>query len=114
VASGRLVTGATASASTREGTSGQPIGHADRTWAFSDAAVLCLRHHPAGQTSRARLTHTPGQGNALTGLAHPWARAVDDLWTRDPAVALEQWLQASWRGAGAPDAARAAQRICLP
>jgi len=114
VASGRLVTGATASAGPREGTSGPTIGQADRTWAFSDAAVLCLRHPPAGQTSRARLTNTPGQGNAVTGLAHPWARAVDDLWTRDPAVALEQWLQASWRGAGAPDAARAAQGIRLP
>jgi len=46
----RLVTCATASAGKRSGTSGSTIGHAHLTWAFSAAAVLCLRDQPAGQT----------------------------------------------------------------
>jgi hypothetical protein len=114
VSSGRLVTCAKASAGNRDGTSGTKLGHADRTWAFSEAAVLCLRHHPAGQQPLARLTKKHGQGQALTVLAHPLARAVDDLWTRDTAFALEKFLQESWRGAGEPDASLDAQGISLP
>ena len=49
VSYGRLVTCAKASAGTRVGTSGPKIGHAQLTGAFSEAAVLCRRHHPAGQ-----------------------------------------------------------------
>jgi hypothetical protein len=49
VSYGRLVTCATESAGKRYGTSGKNIGQAYLTWAFSEAAVLCLRHHPAGQ-----------------------------------------------------------------
>ena len=52
--SGRLVTGAQAAAGQRAGPAGPKIGHADLTWAFSEAAVLFLRHHPGGQTSLAR------------------------------------------------------------
>src|ERR687895_446380 len=33
------------------GTSGKKIGHADLTWAFSEAAVRFWRHNPAGQKS---------------------------------------------------------------
>ena len=54
VSYGRLVTGARASAGTREGSSGTKIGHAHLTWAFSDAAGLFLRPQPPGQTSLAR------------------------------------------------------------
>jgi transposase len=50
IAYGRLVTCAKASAGTRLGPSGKNIGNARRTWAFSEAAAVCLRHHPAGQT----------------------------------------------------------------
>jgi len=51
VSSGRVVTWAKASAGQRSGTSGTKIGNASVTWACSEAAVLCLRDHPAGQTS---------------------------------------------------------------
>jgi transposase len=54
VSYGRLVTCAKASAGKRDGTSGTQIGHASLTWAFSEAAVLCLRNHPAGQKYLAR------------------------------------------------------------
>jgi transposase len=76
VSSGRVVKGAQESAGTRDGTSGTKIGHAYRTWAFSDAAVLFLRNHPAGQKYRVRLENTHGKGKALTVLAHKLARAV--------------------------------------
>ncbi len=54
VSSCRLVKGAKASAGKRSGTSGTKIGNASLTWAFSEAAVLFLRNHPAGHKSLAR------------------------------------------------------------
>jgi transposase len=53
-ASCRLVTCRQASGGNHVGPSGQKIGHAHLTWAFAEAAALCLRHHEAGQTSLAR------------------------------------------------------------
>jgi transposase len=50
----RLVTCARESAGKRSGTSGTTIGHAHLTWAFSEAAVVCLRDHPAAQTLLSR------------------------------------------------------------
>jgi transposase len=50
----RLVTCSKASAGKRLGTSGQQSGHAHLTWAFSEAATLCLRHNPNGQKLRTR------------------------------------------------------------
>src|SRR5918999_557719 len=47
----RLVKCAKESAGNRLGTSGKKIGHADLTWAFSEAAVRFWRHNPAGQKS---------------------------------------------------------------
>ena len=111
---GRLVTCAQASAGTRDGTSGRRSGHASLTWAFSAAAVRCLRHHPAGQKSLARLRKTHGQGKALTGLAHQLARAVYDRWTRDTAFDRDTFLQEAWNGAGEPDASRDAHGISRP
>lgn len=66
VSSCRLVQCATASAGTRDGPSGAKSGHASLTWAFSAAAVLFLRAHPAGQQYLDRLEKKPGQGTALT------------------------------------------------
>jgi transposase len=45
----RVVKCAHASAGQRDGTSGHHIGHVHLKWAFSEAAVLCLVDHPAGQ-----------------------------------------------------------------
>jgi transposase len=72
----RLVKGAKESAGKRSGTSGTKLGNAYLTWAFSEAAVLCLRNNPAGQKYLVRLEHKHGQGKALTVLAHQLARAV--------------------------------------
>ena len=76
VSSCRLVTCAKASAGKRSGTSGTKIGNASLTWAFSEAAVLFLRNHPAGQKYLARFEKKHGKGKALTVLAHKLARAV--------------------------------------
>jgi hypothetical protein len=70
----RLGTCANASAGRRYGTSGTKIGNAYRTWACSEAAVLCLRANPAGQTYLGRLEKQHGQGKVLTVLAHTRAR----------------------------------------
>jgi transposase len=66
----RLVKCANESAGKRYGTSGTKIGNAYLKWAFSEAAVLFLRNHPAGQKSLARLEKKHGKGKALTILAH--------------------------------------------
>jgi transposase len=50
----RLVKCAKESAGKRYGTSGTKMGHAYLTWAFCEAAVLVLRHHPAGHKSLGR------------------------------------------------------------
>jgi Transposase IS116/IS110/IS902 family len=89
---GRLVTCTKASAGKRSGTSGANIGQASLTWAFSEAAVLFLRNHPAGQQSVARVENKHGQGQALTSFAHQWARAVYDMLRRETAFDLPKFL----------------------
>jgi transposase len=91
---GRLVTCAKASAGKRSGTSGTKIGNAHRTWAFAEAAVVCLRENPAGQTLLTRLEKKPSKGKALTILAHTLARAISSMLKRQTAFALETFLQA--------------------
>jgi transposase len=60
----RLVKCAKESHGKRAGSSGTTIGTAHRTGAFSAAAVLCLRDHPAGQKLLARVEKKHGQGKA--------------------------------------------------
>ena len=55
VSSCRLVKCAKESAGKRTGTAGNKIGNAHLKWAFSEAAVLFLRDHPAAQKYLARL-----------------------------------------------------------
>jgi transposase len=94
VSSCRLVKCARASAGKRYGTAGAKLGHAYLKWAFSEAAVLFLRHNPAGPKDLARLAKKHGQGQALTVLAHQLARAVYDMWRRDTAVDLDKFFSA--------------------
>jgi transposase len=61
---GRLVTCAKASHGKRSGSFGTKIGNAHLKWAFSEAAVFCLRDHPAGQKLLARLEKKHGKGKA--------------------------------------------------
>jgi transposase len=95
VSYGRLVTCAKESAGKRDGTAGTKIGNADLTWAFSEAAVLFLRDHPAGQKYLTRLAKKHGQGKALTLLAQQLGRAVYDRFKRQQAFAMDKFLQES-------------------
>lgn len=88
VSSCRLVTWVKESAGQRSETSGATSGHASLTWACSEAAVLVLRDHPAGQTYLTRLETHHGQGKASTILAPTLARAVSDLFKRATTFAL--------------------------
>jgi transposase len=93
VSSCRLVKCARESAGTRDGTSGAKIGHAHLKWAFSEAAVLFLRDHPAAQTYLARLEKKHEKGQALTILAQKLARAVYDMLKRPGAFDQDQFFQ---------------------
>lgn len=88
----RLGKCARASAGKRSGTSGSKIGNAHLKWAFSEAAVLFLRDHPAAQKLLARFEKKHGKGKALTILAHTLARAVYDLLQRPTALDLDTFL----------------------
>jgi transposase len=93
VSYGRLVTCAKESAGKRYGTSGTQIGNAYLKWAFSEAAVLFLRNHPAGQKYLVRLENKHGKGKALTVLAHKLARAVYHMLKRTAAFHMEKFLR---------------------
>jgi transposase len=95
VSYGRLVTCAQESAGKRYGPSGTKIGNASLQWAFSEAAVLCLRVNPAAQKSLARLEHKHGKGKALTVLAPQLARAVFYMCTRQTVFDLAKFLNQS-------------------
>ena len=103
---GRLVTCAKESAGKRSGTSGANIGKAHLTWAFSEAAVVCWRDHPAGQKVLARVAQNHRQGTALTILAPQLARAVYDMFKPTTAVDRQKFLTGSGRGVGELDASR--------
>ena len=102
--SGRLVTCAKESAGKRSGTSGTKLGKAHLQWAFSAAAVLFVRDHPAGQKFLASLEKKHRQGKALTILAHQWARAVYDMLKHKTAVDLHKFLNGAGSGGGELDA----------
>jgi transposase len=92
VSSGRLVKCAKESAGKRDGTGGSTIGNAYLKWAFSEAAVLCLRDHPFGQKYLTRLEKQHGKGKALTILAHHLARAVSVMLNRHTAREMHKCL----------------------
>jgi transposase len=90
----RLVKCAKESAGQRSGTSGTKIGNAHLQWAFSEAAVFCLRDNPAGQKLLTRLEKKHSKGQALTILAHTLARAIYYMLKRQTAFDLETFLHA--------------------
>jgi hypothetical protein len=111
VSSGRLVKGAKASAGKRSGSTGAQSGQASLQGAFSEAAVLCRRHHPAGQKAWARGERQQGRGKALTVFAHQRARAGYSRRRRETAFKIDQVLNPERDGAREPDAERDAQGI---
>jgi transposase len=100
----RLVKCAKESNGKRSGTSGAKIGNAHLTWAFSEAAVLFLRDHPAAQKYLARLEKKHDKGKALSILAHKLGRAVYFMLKRKVAFDMEIFFQTSGSRAGEPGA----------
>jgi transposase len=95
VSGGRLVQCAKELAGKRYGTAGTKMGHAYLTWAFSAAAGLFLRDHPAGQKYLTRLAKKHGQGKALTLLTQKLGRAVDHMVKRQQAFAMPKFRSES-------------------
>jgi transposase len=88
----RLVKCAKESAGKRYGTAGTKMGNAYLKWAFSEAAVLFLRDHPAGQKYLTRLEKKHGRGKALTLLAQKLGRAVYYMLKRQQAFDVHKFL----------------------
>src|SRR6266852_4754677 len=88
----RLVKCAKESNGKHYGYAGTKIGNAHLKWAFSEAAVLCLRRNPPAQRYVARLTHKHGKGKALTILAHKLARAVYYMLRRGQAFEVTKFF----------------------
>jgi len=72
----RLVKGQKQSAGKTFGTSGAKMGNVHLKWAFSEAAVLFLRHTKDGKKLLATIEKKHGKGKALAILAHKIGRAV--------------------------------------
>ncbi len=81
------------------GTSGAKMGNVHLKWAFSEVAVLFLRHTKEGKKLLARLEKTHGTGKALSILAHTIGRVVYDMLSRGTVFSMEKFLAAS-RGEG--------------
>ena len=65
-----------------------------RKWAFSEAAVLVLRHTPEGKKLLVRLEQKHGKGKALSILAHKIGRAVYYMLARGTVFSMERFLAA--------------------
>jgi transposase len=72
----RLVKCAKESAGKRKGTSGAKLGNVHLKWAFSEAAVLFVRHSAEAKALLARMAKRHGKGKALSILAHKLGRAA--------------------------------------
>ena len=88
----RLVKCAKESAGKRKGTSGAKMGNVHLKWAFSEAAVLFVRHSPEGKRLLAKLEKRHGKGKALSILAHKLGRAVYFMLVRGKAFDRERFL----------------------
>ena len=91
----RLVKCAKESDGKHYGYSGAKIGNVHLKWAFSEAAVLCLRRNPAAQQYVARLAQKHGKPKALTILAHKLARAVYFMLSRGHAFDATKFFPAA-------------------
>ena len=90
----RLVKCAHESAGKKLGTGGAKQGNVHLKWAFSEAAVLFLRHGGEHQKLLARLQRKHGKGKALSILAHKIGRAVYYLLARKTVYSAEKFLKA--------------------
>jgi len=90
----RLVKCAHQSAGKTYGTGGAKMGNVHLTWAFSEAAVLFLRHAPGGKTLLAEIERKHGKGKALSILAHKIGRAVLYMLSRRAVFSMDRFRAA--------------------
>ena len=76
------------------GTRGAKMGNVHVKWAFSEAAVLFLRHTADGKKRLAGIEKTHGKGKALSILAHILGRAVFYMLSRGTVFSMEKFLAA--------------------
>ncbi len=76
------------------GTSGAKMGNVHLKWAFSEAAVLFLRHTKDGKKVLAVMMKKHGKGKALSILAHKIGRAVYYMLARGTVFSMEKFLAA--------------------
>lgn len=91
----RLVKGQKQSAGKNYGTSGGRIGNAHLRWAFSEAAVLFLRHTPAAERYYNRLISRHGKSKALSIVAKRLGIAVYYMLRRGQPFNLNLFLHGS-------------------
>ena len=84
----RLVRCAKESAGKKHGTSGAKMGNVHLEWAFSEAAVLFVRHSPEGKRL---LEKRHGKGKALSILAHKLGRAAYFMLVREKAFDVQRF-----------------------
>jgi hypothetical protein len=87
----RLVKCAKESAGKKHGTSGARMGNVHLKWAFSEAAVLFVRHSQEGKQLLAKLEKRFGKGKAFSILAHRLGRAVCFMLRRGKAFDRERF-----------------------
>ncbi|MBM3217033.1 IS110 family transposase [Candidatus Poribacteria bacterium] len=75
------------------GTGGAKMGNVHLKWAFSEAAVLFLRH-TEGKQLIARIEKQHGKGKALSILAHKIGRAVFYILSRGTVFSMEKFRAA--------------------
>ena len=88
----RLVKCAKESAGKKYGTSGAKMGNVHLKWAFSEAAVLFVRHSAEGKKLLAKLEQRFGKGKALSILAHKLGKAVYFMLRRGKAFDRARFL----------------------
>jgi transposase len=88
----RLVRCAKESAGKKHGTSGAKMGNVHLKWAFSEAAVLFVRHCAGGKRRLARWEKQHGKRKALSILAHKLGRAAYFMRVRHRAFDLGRFL----------------------
>ena len=90
----RLVKCARESSGKRLGTGGAKMGNVHLKWAFSEAAVLFLRHTKDGQKMLAGIEKKHGKGKALSSLAHKIGRAVFYMLSRGTVFSMDKFRAA--------------------
>ena len=70
------------------------MGNVHLKWAFSEAAVLFLRHTKDGKKILARIEKKHGKGKALSILAHKIGRAVFYMLSQGTVFSMEKFLTA--------------------